>query len=112
MSVAPRRPLDQVLHRTFIAMVRSDRRDLTARQLAAFLICYLTEEGQTVRGLAAELNISKPAVTRSLDRLETFSLVRRKPDPRDRRSVLIGRTPAGTAYIGQLRKMLTTASAK
>ena len=39
-----------------------------------------------MRGLAAKLAVSKPAITRALDRLSEFDLVRRKTDPLDRRS--------------------------
>ena len=48
----------------------------------------LEGEAQTVRGLAAKLNVSKPAITRALDRLAELDLVRRKTDPLYRRSVL------------------------
>ena len=76
-----------VLRQTIIALVRRQGPDLTARQFAVFLICYLDDEAQTVRGLAAKLSVAKPAITRALDRLSEFDLVRRKTDPLDRRSV-------------------------
>ena len=63
-------PLLYVFMHTIVAAVRSDTTDLTARQLAVFLKAYLEPQTEhTVRGLAAELNVSKPAVTRALDRL-------------------------------------------
>ena len=40
-------------------------------------------------GLAAELNVSKLAITRALDRLGEFDFARRKVDPLDRRSILV-----------------------
>ena len=58
-----------VLRDTVVALVRRDGPDLSARQLGVFLTCYLQEGAHTVRGLAAELNVSKPAITRALDRL-------------------------------------------
>ena len=64
-----------------------------------FLTSYLEAEAQTVRGLAAKLNVSKPAITRALDRLSEFDLVRRRTDPLDRRSVLVQRTVSGTALL-------------
>jgi DNA-binding MarR family transcriptional regulator len=88
-------PLLGTLRHSIVGLVRRDGPDLSARQLAIFLACYLETEAQTVRGLAAKLNISKPAVSRALDRLEEFSLVRREDDRLDRRSVLIRRTRAG-----------------
>jgi DNA-binding MarR family transcriptional regulator len=77
------------LRQTVVALVRREGPDLSARQLGVFLTCYLEEEAQTVRGLAAKLHVSKPAITRALDRLSEFDLVRRKTDPLDRRSVLV-----------------------
>ncbi len=99
------------LRHAIVALVRRDEPDLSARQLGVFLTCYLDPQPQTVRGLAAALDISKPAVTRAVDRLAAFELVVRKPDPADRRSVLIARTPAGTAFLRELRTILRTAAA-
>jgi DNA-binding MarR family transcriptional regulator len=63
-----------------------------------------------VRGLAEHLQVAKPAITRALDRLEEFDLLRRVDDPTDRRSVNVGRTRAGSAYVEQLRKLLASAA--
>ena len=98
-----------VLRQTIIALVRREGPDLTARQLGVFLTCYLDDEAQTVRGLAAKLNVSKPVITRALDRLSEFDLVRRKTDPLDRRSVLVQRTAAGMTFLRDLRKILAEA---
>ena len=98
-----------VLRQTIIALVRRQGPDLTARQFAVFLVCYLDDEAQTVRGLAAKLSVAKPAITRALDRLSEFDLVRRKTDPLDRRSVLVQRTATGMAFLRDLRKILSEA---
>ncbi|RFD19135.1 MarR family transcriptional regulator [Komagataeibacter melaceti] len=95
------------LRDTIVAMVRRDGPDLSARQLAVFLTCYLSDDAHTVRGLAAELNVSKPAITRALDRLKDLDLARRTPDPMDRRSVLIKRTLKGNAYLRDLCTIVT-----
>ena len=97
------------LRQTIVALVRRDGPDLTARQLGVFLTCYLEGEAQTVRGLATKLNVSKPAITRALDRLFEFDLVRRKKDPLDRRSVLVQRTVTGAAFLRDLKKILADA---
>jgi DNA-binding MarR family transcriptional regulator len=94
------------LRRTIVALVRRDGPDLTARQMGVFLTCYLEEEAQTVRGLAAKLNVSKPAITRALDRFSELDLVRRKTDPLDRRSILVQRTITGAAFLRDLKKIL------
>jgi DNA-binding MarR family transcriptional regulator len=96
----------EVLRQTTVALVRRDGPDLSARQLGVFLTCYL--EGE-VRGLAAKLDVSKPAITRALDRLAEFDLVRRKTDPLDRRSVLVQRTMAGAGFLRDLKRILADA---
>ena len=80
-----------ILRDTIVSLVRRDGPDLSARQLGVFLTCYLQDGPHTVRGLAADLNVSKPAITRALDRLGELELARRKVDPSDRRSVLVQR---------------------
>ena len=98
------------LRDTIVSMVRRDGPDLSARQLGVFLTCYLQEGAHTVRGLAAELNVSKPAITRALDRLGELDLARRKVDPMDRRSILVQRTLKGAAYLRELRAIMAEAS--
>ena len=113
MAVAPNPVSDAqvgLLRDTVVALVRRDGADLSARQLGVFLTCYLNDGGHTVRGLAADLQVSKPAITRALDRLGEFDLARRKADPQDRRSVLVQRTPKGTAFLRDLRAIMTEAS--
>jgi len=99
-----------MLRHSITELVRREGPDLTARQLATFLICYLETEAQTVRGLAAKLNVSKPAVTRALDRLVQFDLVRRKDDPLDRRSILVQRTQTGLGFLRELRSIVKEAA--
>ena len=103
--------LVNVLRDTIVSLVRQDGPDLSARQFGVFLTCYLESDAQTVRGLAATLDVSKPVISRALDRLADFDLVRRKADPTDRRSVLVQRTPAGTAYLKDIRGILRDAAA-
>lgn len=100
-----------VLRDTIVSLVRRDGPDLSARQLGVFLTCYLQDGAHTVRGLAADLNVSKPAITRALDRLGELDLARRKVDPMDRRSVLVQRTLKGTAFLRDLRSIMVEAAA-
>jgi DNA-binding MarR family transcriptional regulator len=99
-----------ILRDTIVALVRRDGPDLSARQLGVFLTCYLQEGAHTVRGLAAELHVSKPAITRALDRLGELDLARRKIDPLDRRSVLVQRTLKGTGFLRDLRSIMGEAA--
>lgn len=98
--------LISLLRDTVVALVRRDGVDLSARQLGVFLTCYLDDGAHTVRGLADQLNVSKPAITRALDRLTDLDLARRKVDPADRRSVLVQRTPKGTAFLREIRSLM------
>ncbi|MHB1303172.1 MAG: MarR family transcriptional regulator [Acidiphilium sp.] len=95
-----------VLRDTIVALVRRDGVDLSARQLGVFLTCYLNDGAHTVRGLAGQLNVSKPAITRALDRLSDLDLARRKVDPADRRSVLVQRTTKGSAFLREIRTVM------
>jgi DNA-binding MarR family transcriptional regulator len=103
--------LISIFRDTVVALVRRDGADLSARQLGVLLTVYLTEGPHTVRGLAAALNVSKPAITRALDRLGELDLARRKTDPADRRSVLVQRTVKGAAFLREIRTVMTESEA-
>jgi DNA-binding MarR family transcriptional regulator len=94
-----------------VESVRREAPDLSARQMALLLTVYLTSPPHTVRGLAAALNISKPAITRALDRLSDYGLVRRKVDETDRRSVLIQRTVKGSVFLREFGDIIVAAAA-
>jgi DNA-binding MarR family transcriptional regulator len=110
MSAEQTDSLAGILRTAIVELVRRDGPDLSARQLGVFLTSYLESEAQTVRGLAARLAVSKPAITRALDRLAEFDLIRRKIDPLDRRSVLVQRTATGQAFMRDLRSILRSAA--
>jgi DNA-binding MarR family transcriptional regulator len=87
--------------------------EMTWRQVGVLVLaCEAPKEApQTVRGMAAALTavspdrpVSKPAVTRALDRLgsEELDMVRRKRDPADARSVLAIPTAAGREFVKRL----------
>jgi DNA-binding MarR family transcriptional regulator len=113
-----RRPADsdmtlpRVLRETLVELIRQEGADLTARQFAVFLICYVEEGPHTVRGLAERTRLPKPAVSRVLDRLGALGLSRRVADPRDKRSVLVACTADGFAFLRMVRAMLEQAAAK
>lgn len=94
-----------------VASVRQDGPDLSARQLAILLQVYLTDPPHTVRGLAATLNISKPAVTRAIDRLSVLNFVKRKRDLDDKRNVLVQRTVKGSVYLSDFAELVIAAGA-
>src|SRR5271155_3161013 len=82
-----------------VASVRGEAPDLSARQMALMLSVYLGDGPHTVRGLAQSLRVSKPAVSRALDRLGELGYVRRQRDDLDRRNVLVQRTGDGAQFL-------------
>ncbi|MBM3488211.1 MAG: MarR family transcriptional regulator [Alphaproteobacteria bacterium] len=91
------------------ASVRRDAPDLSARQMAILLAIYTGDPPHTVRGLAADLAIAKPAVTRALDRLAALGFVRRRKDAADRRNVLVERTVKGAVYLSEFARLVIAA---
>ncbi|MEQ1890344.1 MAG: MarR family transcriptional regulator [Alphaproteobacteria bacterium] len=91
---------------TLTASVRADGPDLGARQMAILLIVYGETPPHTVRGLAAQLNISKPAVTRALDMMGRMDFIRRKRDETDKRNVLVQRTIRGSVYLSEFADLI------
>jgi DNA-binding MarR family transcriptional regulator len=91
-----------LLREVILSLVRRDGPALSAHQLGVYLTCYTVQRDHTVRGLAAELGVSKSVITRALDKLSELDLARRRPDPSDRRSVLVEHTDAGRKLLGEI----------
>lgn len=98
--------------RTMLAGVRGAHPDLTARQMALLLTVYMRPPPHTVRSLAALLKVSKPAITRAVDRLGELDLVQRKTDENDRRSVFIQRTLKGRSYLTEFAGQVIAAGSQ
>ncbi|MCH8237452.1 MAG: MarR family transcriptional regulator [Proteobacteria bacterium] len=96
--------------RAIVSIVRIEAPDLSARQMALLLTVYLLPPPHTVRGLAATLKVSKPAITRAVTRLSELGMVRRKTDEADRRSVLIQRTVKGSVFLREFGELIVTAA--
>ncbi|WP_188659418.1 MarR family transcriptional regulator [Sphingomonas metalli] len=79
--------------------VRSGEPDLTNRQMALLLLVYLKPGPHTVRGLARSLNVSKPVVTRALNRLGALGYLRRQRDDADKRNIFVARTSEGADFL-------------
>ena len=88
-----------------LAALEQEQPDLTARQFALLLHVYLGPPPHTVRGLAARLKISKPAVTRALDRLSALGFLKRRNDQADKRSLVVSRTVAGAVFLRDFADM-------
>ncbi|WP_353185330.1 MarR family transcriptional regulator [Bosea sp. (in: a-proteobacteria)] len=88
-------------------LVRDGEADLSARQTAILLTVYLELPPHTVRGLAKQLGVTKPVITRALDTLGKLGLLTRKRDEADRRNVVIQRTVAGALAVERLGDLVT-----
>ena len=84
---------------TLVASLRGGGPDLSARQMSILLTVYTAPPPHTVRDLSEALAISRPAVSRALDRLCRLGYARRRHDEYDRRSMHIVRTELGTAFL-------------
>lgn len=107
-AMTPMQALD-LWRRTTVESVRRDGPDLSARQMALLLSVYLTPPPHTVRGISADFKVSKPAITRAIDRLEKLGLIRRKADESDRRSILLQRTVAGSVFLSDFAELVSGA---
>lgn len=99
---------------TLVDYVRSGEPDLTNRQMALLMLVYLDPGPHTVRGLARALNVSKPVVTRALNRLGALGYLRRQRDDADKRNIFVARTPKGADFLAEFGQFLSgegTASA-
>lgn len=108
-DLTPAKALD-LWRLAIVETVRRDTPDLSARQMALLLTIYLTPPPHTVRGLSERLAISKPAVTRALDRLGDYGLTKRKTDEADRRSILVQRTVRGSVFLSEFADIVAAAS--
>lgn len=88
---------DDGVMRAFVNRLAGDAADFTLRQLFTVAVCI--EESRTIRWLAQEMDVVKPAVTRAVDRLEHEDYVERCEDSKDRRSVLVTVRPKGREFV-------------
>lgn len=96
---------------TLVDYVRSGEPDLTNRQMALLLVVYLCPGPHTVRGLARALNVSKPVVTRALNRLGALGYLRRQRDDADKRNIFVARTPEGADFLEEFGHLIGDGSA-
>ncbi len=115
MSAVAHDPL-AFLKRTTALLVQHDvdaNRDLTVRQFAILLdLVDRPEPAPSIRHLASQFGLSRPATTKSVDRLvDVLGFASRVPSANDRRSVEIRITTAGRAFVSGLVQALRSAPA-
>ena len=73
------------------------------------LTIYTKPKPHTVRSLSKGLNISKPAISRALDRLSQLGYVRRQRDNYDRRSIQLELTVKGALFLAKFASQVSAA---
>jgi DNA-binding MarR family transcriptional regulator len=82
-----------------LSSIRNNGPDLTTRQMYILLTVYMSQPPHTVRGLAKQMGVTKPVITRALNCLEKLGYLKRSPDESDKRSILIQRTVKGSVFL-------------
>jgi DNA-binding MarR family transcriptional regulator len=105
---APEGSLSDLLYTTSLQLRRkiSDLEStsgLSGRELD--LISLLCQLGPTsVKDLVADLRLPRSTMTAVVDRLEARGLVKRRPNPHDRRSIVLDATPTAADALERYRK--------
>lgn len=86
--------------------VRADGPDLSMRQWSILLTVYLNPGPHTVRALARDLNVPKPAISRALDALSILGFVKRVRDTRDKRIVIVQKTTEGALHVDAFARIV------
>jgi DNA-binding MarR family transcriptional regulator len=97
--------LAEQLDLVVLALLRSATADRSELSLtAAAVLSRLQREGPArLTELAAAEGITQPSMTALVARLAGQGLVERAADPRDRRAVVLGLTPAGAELLARRR---------
>jgi DNA-binding MarR family transcriptional regulator len=112
MTALPDPQLDLGLAALFAgrAIAETIRRRVEARGFTGvrfshgFLVQRLVEDEQSIAALAAALDVTQQAISKTVAELERLGYVRRRPDPRDARVRLVALTDRGRAMVAATRE--------
>jgi DNA-binding MarR family transcriptional regulator len=83
--------------------VIQDTRNLTLRQLVVLVhVCIEQGNDWSVSGLAADISVPTPSVTRAIDALIEMGLVEKRTSADDLRKIVVSMTKTGRVYIARL----------
>ncbi len=97
-------------HSVTARMLREMPYDLSARQTGILLMVYLEAGPHSIKSLSEALSVSKPAVCRAIDTLETLKFVKRQRDKDDKRNVYIQRTVKGSVFLSEFAEIILNVS--
>ena len=104
--------IDALVRTSFATMAVLNRiaaeHDLSLTQVRVLAI--LRDRRATMSELADYLGLDKSTISTLVDRAAKRELLQRTPNPLDRRSVLVQRTPPGMAFLRELRGYLRDAA--
>jgi DNA-binding MarR family transcriptional regulator len=92
------------LRDSLIRMVRSNSRDLTCRQLGVLMISCTAPKPIPAYVLVERLDVTRPVITRVMDKLVGLGLARKYRNPEDGRSMLLVASTKGRLLIRRLTK--------
>ena len=96
MTTTETKPTKHRISAALKFLIAEKKDDLTVRQIAVLVAC--AKKKQTVRGLAKAIGVTRPPITRAIDRLEEFGFATRTQDTKDRRSIFVTLTKDGAAF--------------
>ena len=83
-------------------------RHVTLNQARIFWYIFgKADEEIRIKTLARDLNVSSAAVSQVVDRLVSEELLKREPDPTDRRAVILSIAPQGHAWLEEIDRRST-----
>ncbi len=93
-----------LLHSEITARLRTHYGQSMARFDVLSQLARTDERCMAISALSRMLIASSGNISRLLDRMEKEGLLERSPAPHDRRSIMIGLTPAGSALFARMAK--------
>src|SRR4051812_18564782 len=105
-EVRPGRGIIRLINRLRVEMIDALDRELSKFDISApqliVLASVASKEADSAAGLCKSISYDPGAMTRMIDRLELKGLIRRVPNPDDRRAMNLELTTAGKALYPQL----------
>jgi DNA-binding MarR family transcriptional regulator len=109
---SPALPVSQTIEslnlwsKILISGMRQAKFDLSTRQTAILLSIYLDSQTHSVKTLAEQLGISKPAICRAVDVLCHEGLIKRKRSETDKRLVSLTKTIKGMIFLSDMAEVI------
>jgi DNA-binding MarR family transcriptional regulator len=115
-SVPPKHGIIRLINRVRVEMIDALDRELSKYDISApqlIVLAYVAnKEADSAAALCKSISYDPGAMTRMIDRLQEKGLIRRTPNPGDRRATNLELTAAGSALYPQLLAAKETVQAQ